>query len=76
MRSTGDEDGTGPRSTQQIGTFWHGRGDSVALSVPSAVAPMHRNMLLNTQHPRFSELKVDGPTDFPIDTRLATATPS
>jgi len=33
---------------------------------------MHRNTLINTQHPRFSDLAVDGPTDFPINTRLTT----
>lgn len=65
-----------PASTQQIGTFWHERGDSVALSVPSAVVPMHRNTLLNIQHPHFGDLTIDGPTAFPIDTRLAASHPS
>jgi hypothetical protein len=37
---------------------------------------MHRNALLNIQHPLFSELPIDGPTAFPIDTRLAASTPS
>jgi len=48
----------------------------VALSVPSAVVPMHRNTLLNIQHPRFSDLAIDGPTPFPIDTRLAASSSS
>lgn len=65
-----------PTSTQAIGTFWHGRRDSVALSVPSAVIPMHRNVLLNIQHPRFAELEIDGPIPFPIDTRLSAPTSS
>ena len=59
-----------PASTQQIGTFWHERGDSVALSVPLAVVPMHRNTLLNIQHPDFRALSIDGPFPFPVDTRL------
>ena len=59
-----------PASTQQIGTFWHERGASVALSVPSAVVPMHRNTLLNIQHPDFRALSIDGPFPFPVDTRL------
>ena len=37
---------------------------------------MHRNTLINTQHPRFSDLAVDGPTDFPINTRLAASNSS
>jgi RES domain-containing protein len=65
-----------PASTQQIGTFWHERGDSVALTVPSAVIPIHRNTLLNVQHPHFGDLTIDGPTPFSLDTRLATEMPS
>lgn len=63
-----------PASTQRIGTFWHERRDSVALSVPSAVVPMHRNILINIQHPRFADLPIEGPTSFPVDTRLASST--
>jgi len=62
-----------PASTQRIGTFWHERRDSVALSVPSAVVPVHRNVLLNIQHPRFADLMVEGPTPFPVDTHLASS---
>ena len=65
-----------PASTQEIGTFWHENRNSVALSVPSAVIPMHRNVLLNIQHPRFTDLTINGPNLFPIDTRLAASTSS
>jgi len=65
-----------PASTQAIGTFWHERRDSVALSVPSAVIPMHRNVLLNIQHPRFAHLSIGEPTPFPIDTRLGASSES
>ena len=65
-----------PASTQEIGTFWHENRNSVALSVPSAVIPMHRNVLLNIQHPRFTDLTINGPNPFPIDTRLAASTSS
>lgn len=64
-----------PPSTQQVGTFWHQQQRSVALEVPSAVVPMHRNMLLNIQHPAFATLSISAPTPFPVDTRL-TATSS
>ena len=46
------------------------RRASVALSVPSAVIPMQRNVLLNIQHPDFRALSIDGPFPFPFDTRL------
>jgi len=59
-----------PTATQQIGTFWHERRASVALSVPSAVIPMQRKVLLNIQHPRFADLAIDGPFPFPANTRL------
>lgn len=60
-----------PASTQEIGTYWHDSGASVAMEVPSAVAPLHhRNCLLNGQHPAFAELEVRGPEGFPIDARL------
>ena len=65
-----------PASTQEIGTFWHENRNSVALSVPSAVIPMHGNILLNIQHPRFPDLTIDGPVPFPIDMRLASSKPS
>ena len=60
-----------PASTQEIGTYWFESQASVVLEVPCAVVPHHRNYLLNVQHPRFSELNIQGPDDFPIDPRLA-----
>ena len=65
-----------PASTQQIGTFWHQQQPSVALQVPSAVVPVQRNMLLNIQHPDFATLSIEGPTPFPVDTRLAASSSS
>ena len=62
-----------PASTQQIGTFWYQQQPSVALQVPSAVVPVQHNMLLNIQHPDFATLSIEGPTPFPVDTRLAAA---
>ena len=59
-----------PESTQEIGTYWHESQTSVALEVPSAVAPVHKNYLLNAGHPAFSDVQIRGPEDFPIDMRL------
>jgi RES domain-containing protein len=60
-----------PTSTQEIGTFWYGEQASVILKVPSAVVPRQHNYLINTEHPRFEELAVEGPTPFEIDPRLS-----
>ena len=60
-----------PASTQRIGSFWHEQQASVALAVPSAVVPIHTNVLLNIQHPDFSALTIDPPEPFAVDTRLA-----
>ena len=62
-----------PRSTQQIGTFWHQQQRSIALQVPSAVAPIQHNMLLNIQHPDFATLSISDPMPFSVDTRLAAS---
>ena len=59
-----------PASTQEIGSYWHQSAASVALEVPSATLPVHRNYLLNAQHPAFSELQIEGPKAFPIDAGL------
>ena len=59
-----------PSSTQEIGTFWHEEEASVVLEVPSAVVPGQHNYLINTEHPRFGELAVEGPRPFEIDPRL------
>lgn len=64
-----------PASTQEIGTYWHEQQASVVLEVPSAVVPVHRNYLINAQHPAFSELQIRGPEAFPIDARLVPSTP-
>lgn len=59
-----------PHSTQRIGTRWFRDRDSVVLQVPSVIVPLHRNYLINPEHPLFPELQVDGPFAFDIDPRL------
>ena len=60
-----------PRSTQRIGSRWFEDQDSVILQVPSAIVPRQHNYLINPQHPHFQELRIEGPTPFEIDPRLA-----
>lgn len=59
-----------PESTQEIGTYWFQSQASAVLEVPSAVIPYHRNYLINPSHPDFQELRIEGPTPFPVDVRL------
>lgn len=60
-----------PSSTQEIGSYWFQSRASAVLEVPSAVVPLHRNYLVNPQHPDFAALQITGPRDVPVDPRLA-----
>jgi len=60
-----------PKSTQELGSYWHAEGASLALEVPSAVVPRQCNYLLNASHTDFQKAQVYGPEQFPIDARLA-----
>ena len=44
---------------------------SVALSVPSRVIPLERNVLLNPRHPAMAEVKVALSEPFVFDDRLS-----
>jgi RES domain-containing protein len=46
-------------------------GETVALAVPSVLAPQEHNVVLNCEHPAFADLRIEGPEDFPFDPRLA-----
>lgn len=60
-----------PSSTQRIGTRWQEEKASVGLRVPSVLIPETYNVLLNPEHPDFSELvKIEGPFPLDIDGRL------
>ena len=60
--------------TQQIGSQWMQRGDTVALRVPSAVVPRERNLLVNAAHPGFARVEVEGPLGLDVDGRLVEGT--
>ena len=59
-----------PSPAQQIGDRWVSRGDSVALRVPSVVAPYSYNYLLNPAHPSFEEIEIGVGDALPVDRRL------
>ncbi len=59
-----------PESTQAIGDDWVNRGETLALAVPSVLAPQESNLVLNSMHPDFAHLRIEGPEVFPFNPRL------
>jgi RES domain-containing protein len=59
-----------PASTQAVGDAWVKTGATLALAVPSVLAPPESNILLNCAHPDFARLRIDGPEEFPFNPRL------
>lgn len=59
-----------PSGLQDLGTAWARAGETVGLSVPSAVIPAERNILLNPRHPEFSEITFSAPQPFSFDPRM------
>lgn len=59
-----------PESTQAIGDGWFNTGETLALVIPSVLAPQESNIVLNPLHPDFTDLQVEGPEVFPFNPRL------
>ena len=59
-----------PGLLQRIGRDWIVGGRYAALSVPSAVVPQERNVLLNPEHPDFARITIGPPESFSFDARL------
>jgi RES domain-containing protein len=57
-------------AVQAIGDAWVAKRTSLALQVPSAIAPHHVNYLLNPAHPDFATLTIAAPERFALDPRL------
>ena len=61
-----------PSSTAAIGDEWIASGLSLALSVPSTLVPMQRNLLLNPAHDAFDAVIARASVEpFSFDSRLA-----
>lgn len=57
--------------TQQLGSNWYKKSECLVMSVPSAVIPSERNMVLNTRHPDFLEkVRLKEVSDFFWDSRF------
>ncbi len=59
-----------PFELSAIGDRWVRTARSLALRVPSAVAPDDWNVLLNPAHERFGEIKIETPREVKLDPRL------
>lgn len=55
---------------QTFGRAWISERRSAALSIPSAVVPQERNILLNPAHPDFARIVIGDPELFSFDPRL------
>jgi len=58
------------QAARRIGDAWVKAQASVALSVPSVIVPVERNLLLNPAHPHFAKVVIDTPLPFRFDGRL------
>lgn len=59
-----------PPDLQAIGDAWVRRGEAVALLVPSAIARIEKNAVLNPHHASFARLAIGEFRDLPVDERL------
>jgi RES domain-containing protein len=59
-----------PRALQTIGADWLEKRETAVLSVPSALVPRERNVLLNPAHPDFRRIRVGPAEPFSLDPRL------
>jgi len=60
-----------PEELAELGSAWARSRRTAVLSVPSAVVPRERNLLLNPAHPDFGKVRVGAPELFSLDPRLA-----
>lgn len=58
------------RHCQQQGARWYREATSLVLSVPSAVIPMERNLVINTEHSSSSKIQLIHTEPFYFDPRL------
>lgn len=59
-----------PESTRDLGSDWLNSLTTVALSVPSAVVPQERILVLNPRQAQFDKLEIGAAEPFSLDPRL------
>lgn len=55
---------------QELGDAWVSEGRTLVLSVPSAVVPQERNILINPRRPEFKKIRIPSVKPFRFDPRL------
>ncbi|WHF52105.1 RES family NAD+ phosphorylase [Chryseobacterium gotjawalense] len=55
---------------QNRGDFWYDRRTTLMLKVPSSVLPENHNIIINTTHPDFKNVKLIDVLDYEPDERL------
>ncbi|WP_247215208.1 RES family NAD+ phosphorylase [Synechococcus sp. C9] len=59
-----------PSSLARLGDNWVRSNATVALIVPSVIIPQEKNILLNPNHPDFSQIQVHEAQPFSFDSRM------
>lgn len=59
-----------PPELQAAGDEWFSRSETVGLVVPSAIARIETNVILNPAHPDFARITIGEPKAIPVDSRL------
>ena len=62
---------TDTKDYQRLGSSWYTDGLSPVLSVPSAVIPTERNIVINTEHPDSQRIQLIHTEPFHFDPRLS-----
>ena len=61
---------------RRLGSEWVRRARRPAVEVPSAIVPIETNVLLNPEHPAFSQIRFSPATPFRFDSRLLKLGPA
>lgn len=56
--------------TQKTGDLWYDRRESLLLKVPSSVLPQNMNVIINTTHADFKDVKLIAVLDYEPDERI------
>ncbi|MES2913799.1 MAG: RES family NAD+ phosphorylase [Pseudomonadota bacterium] len=71
IHDPGHPPGIPSEDTQVLGDAWLRAASSLALSVPSRVIPLERNVLLNPRHPAIAGIAIAVTEPFVFDDRLS-----
>ena len=67
---------TGDATCKERGSAWASTRSQLVLSVPSAIVPPDRNLIVNGLHPAFRHVRVKSAAPFAFDPRLIPSPPA